>query len=630
MGSRDVLATVALAVGLSAAAFGESGEVPSLRVGLTVTAVPQFPELGRRFLVSAGPTRETLRGPLTVRSEPPELAAQVGVFASKENAQALLSRLSSLGFAAELFPEAERYRVLVPVPPGLSYQNLKVKLQDAGFPVIPYPRRPGSVEVLGGEGGSVRGQEVTVEPLDPVPVVVGGRRYRGSFRCLPDQLGPLVVNIVALEDYLLGVVPGEMGPKNFPNLEALKAQAVAARSYALAQLGAHASQGFDLCDQEHCQVYLGADGEEALASQAVTETRGEVLVYGGKVVRAYFHSTCGGHTEAAEEVFPGEKAPYLPGVRCAGEVVPLGSGWPSRPLDPRERFAFLARHLVGEKAARTPLEFASVLGQKPGRTLEEAFGLPDFRPLFGSPRGALELLWHFRLLSENAGGDPWATALQLAQLSGAVQVREGVVVGGEAGPRFRQVGMSEEVPVAGLAVLWRGEGKLWVGVGEALAGSRGWLWCTKSACPVVEVEASSTADARSSFRGWIREWEAGKLASRLAVSDVQKLEVTQRTVSGRVATVEITASAGKKTLSGVELRRLLALPSTWFVVARAEASGEARFRFFGKGWGHGVGLCQNGAYGLSLGGFTYRRILAHYYPGTSVVRWNAPAQEGGS
>ncbi len=630
---KAFLAGLAVAVSLAArgGSGAEQGQGLLLRVGLSVTGTPQFPELGRRFEVRGGSSRDMLRGPLTVRSEPPQLAAQVGVFADEKNARAFLVRLQALGFAAELAPGGGKYRVLVPVPAGLSYPQLQAQLQQAGFSATPRPRRPGSVEVLGGEGGVVRGEAVTVTPVDPLPVMVGSRRYRGSFLCLPSEQGPVVVNTIPLEDYLLGVVPAEMGPKSFPHLEALKAQAVAARSYALAQVGAHASRGFDLCDQEHCQVYLGADGEEALASQAVAETRGEVLVFGDKVVRAYFHSTCGGHTEAAREVFPKEQAPYLPGVPCFGEVVQLGVGQQSQRLDGRGRLAFLVRHLVGRENVRTPLEFAQALGQKHGRTPEEALGLPDFWPLFTAKRGVAALLWHFRLLpAEGAGSEPWAEVLQLARLSGAVWVREGVVVGGEDGPRWRQATGGNELAVQGTAVLWQVEGELRVGAGEALAGSPARLWCTSRGCPVLEVEASPAADARANFRGWMREWDATKLASQLGVAHVQELAVTQRTATGRVSAVAVGGSWGRKTLSGVELRRLLGLPSTWFVVAGREEIGELRFRFFGKGWGHGVGLCQNGAYGLSLGGWNYRRILTHYYPGTQVVRWAEAAQEGGS
>lgn len=353
-------------------------------------------------------------------------------------------------------------------------------------------------------------------------------------------------------------------------------------------------------------------------------------MYGGEVVRAYFHSTCGGHTEAAAGAFPGEKAGYLSGVPCFGELVPLGAGQERQTLDWAGRLEFLVRHLVGGRKITTPLEFAQALGQEHGRTVEEALRLPDFRPLLGPRCDGLRTLWHFRMLRDEAfGRDPWSLVLQLARLSGAVEVLDGVVVAGEQGPRWREKAGGSERTLQGVAVLWYGDGQWWVGAGEALAGSPARLWCTASGCPVVEVEASAAADSRSAFRGWIRDWKAADLAARLGVTHVLHLAVTQRTATGRVSAVEVGGSWGRKTVSGLELRRLLDLPSTWFVVASWDQGGELRFRFFGKGWGHGVGLCQNGAYGLSLGGWNYQRILEHYYPGTQVVHWPAASQEGG-
>jgi stage II sporulation protein D len=104
----------------------------------------------------------------------------------------------------------------------------------------------------------------------------------------------------------------------------------------------------------------------------------------------------------------------------------------------------------------------------------------------------------------------------------------------------------------------------------------------------------------------------------LGVGEVHGLQVVARTPTGRVAQGRVFGPFGQKTLSGVELRKLLNLPSTWFVVGQRPSPSGLVLRFYGKGWGHGVGLCQAGAYGLALGGWTYEKILAHYYPGTRL------------
>ncbi len=140
---------------------------------------------------------------------------------------------------------------------------------------------------------------ITAQPLDGSPLALDGKVYRGSLR-----LGPLpavprlnVENDVALDDYLLGVLPREM-PDRF-GLEALKAQAVAARTYALYEVS---RRGWVFADTRS-QVYGGIDAESALSSRAVRETRGQVLTADGTPIKAWFHSTCGGLTAPAAEMF---------------------------------------------------------------------------------------------------------------------------------------------------------------------------------------------------------------------------------------------------------------------------------------------------------------------------------------
>jgi stage II sporulation protein D len=115
-----------------------------------------------------------------------------------------------------------------------------------------------------------------------------------------------VVNVVALESYLQGVVAGEV-PYSWP-AEVLKAQAVAARSYALANLVE--GKPFDLYSDVRSQVYLGVAGEKPSTNEAVADTAAEVVLYGGKVATTYYFSTSGGKTASALDVF-GFDVPYL-------------------------------------------------------------------------------------------------------------------------------------------------------------------------------------------------------------------------------------------------------------------------------------------------------------------------------
>jgi len=161
--------------------------------------------------------------------------------------------------------------------------------------------------------------ELHAPNADPVSVGVPGRkprRYRGYLRIQPTQNGQVrVVNVVPMEAYLAGVVAKEL--YRTWHLEAYKAQAVAARTYALMQHNRRRACGFDLYDTPTSQVYGGVDAETKKAWQAVRATRGVVATYesGGRPVLlpTYYHSTCGGDTVPAGTVFGGPTPPPLRG-----------------------------------------------------------------------------------------------------------------------------------------------------------------------------------------------------------------------------------------------------------------------------------------------------------------------------
>ncbi|HOP74067.1 MAG TPA: SpoIID/LytB domain-containing protein [Bacillota bacterium] len=137
------------------------------------------------------------------------------------------------------------------------------------------------------------------------------RRYRGELIVTAINGKLQLVNRLLLEDYLRGVVPKEVPPA-WP-LAALKAQAIAARTYTAASFNRHGKDGFDLCAATHCQVYGGADGETPMTDEAVLETAGQVIVYNGKIISAAYHASSGGYTKDAAGVW-GFSTPYLVSV----------------------------------------------------------------------------------------------------------------------------------------------------------------------------------------------------------------------------------------------------------------------------------------------------------------------------
>ena len=159
-------------------------------------------------------------------------------------------------------------------------------------------------------GQEIKGDRLIIQPGADGFIRVNHAPYRGYITLLKRK-GLTVVNHVLVEDYLCGVVPKEMPPSW--SAEALRAQSVAARTFALKNRKRHASEGFDLCSTSHCQVYEGVSAEMWTTTEAVNRTHGEVLFYKGEVIDALFHTDSGGMTESSENVW-GSSVPYLRAV----------------------------------------------------------------------------------------------------------------------------------------------------------------------------------------------------------------------------------------------------------------------------------------------------------------------------
>jgi hypothetical protein len=138
------------------------------------------------------------------------------------------------------------------------------------------------------------------------------KNYRGLFN-LSSRSGQIkLINTVYLEDYLKGVIPIEIGPTPEEQYEAIKAQAVACRTYAMSHVGQYGEDaGYDLKATIGDQAYGGIAVEDDLAGQAIRDTRGEVVVYGNGMIEAYYHSTCGGTTDDIEDIWDKDPRPYL-------------------------------------------------------------------------------------------------------------------------------------------------------------------------------------------------------------------------------------------------------------------------------------------------------------------------------
>jgi stage II sporulation protein D len=162
------------------------------------------------------------------------------------------------------------------------------------------------------------GRVVAVNLSEGRFLMVNGRRYRGRAAAYRDPQGVTAVNVVPLESYVAGVIGHELGPRRAGEEEALLAQAIVSRTYALRNRGRWSTLGFDAHADVRDQTYLGVAAEAPLVWEAVRRTGGRVLRYRGELIDAYYHSTCGRRTVPAEDAFRtvGER-PYLRSVSDA-------------------------------------------------------------------------------------------------------------------------------------------------------------------------------------------------------------------------------------------------------------------------------------------------------------------------
>ena len=167
--------------------------------------------------------------------------------------------------------------------------------------------RAGATDVV--TSGSLT--SITIQPSGAGAfATLAGRRYRGSLTLSVADTLVRTVNVLGLESYLRGVVPREIGVRTASERAAVEAQAVAARSYAVARLG-NTTRGYDLAATTADQVYGGVDAENALADAAIAATDGLVIFYGDRIVSGQYYSTCGGTSAEPSELWRSRNEPYL-------------------------------------------------------------------------------------------------------------------------------------------------------------------------------------------------------------------------------------------------------------------------------------------------------------------------------
>lgn len=535
------------------------------------------------------------------------------------------------------------------------------------------------------------------------PVRLNGKAYRGKLEVFVNSRGSLtVVNVVPLEEYLLGVVPAELG---LPQLEAQKAQAVAARTYAVANIGGYGTQGFDMVPTVWSQVYKGVSIETRMGTQAVQSTRGLVATYEGKPIVAFYTSTCGGRTENSENVF--EKAePYLRGVECSlegrryfepfliktlrqpaklrdegnlelvrlmsrlavngfylstaqmtdswFEDVPtenemsnwlnqlatrFGKTFPNINRDTAKP-AELARILTGfiyapgyadtlltESDISYQLSFDDAAEVPKDRRADVALLLRDgyfaIHPdLTLKPNRPFTRANMLRLIRQIYEKKKW---MPLMQEGTAKPTTDGKLVL-KTGKTERQIIVKPDV------FLFREFGNSMYPVREAAVMGGEAVSFQLDATGAVSyleikpIDTPTTAESMSPFVYWNKTLSAGEVQSRLSryvrgIGTLYDLNIKSKGYSRRPVELEIVGSNGTKILKGGKIRSALRLNEQLFVIdKRYSGSTVASYTFTGRGWGHGVGMCQYGAYGLAKMGVKFDEIIKHYYTGVELTK----------
>ncbi len=505
----------------------------------TTKGAVTLPQPGRAYRAETGDEAVWLWGPLEITAAG-SMAWQVGAWSSSEAAASVVDGLArQLGDGARVWQEpASGGLVRVRVSwPGGEPADAKAQLVAAGFADAFRVSGAGTVRITGAAGVFESASEIVLTPAGDWPTAVGGRRYRGRFRTRSSGEELVFINELAMEEYLRGVVPVEMGPSQFPELEALKAQAVAARTYAVAHLGDHENEGWDICATPACQAYWGAGAEHSLSDRAVRETAGLIAIYDGQPIDAMYTSTCGGHTEDSAELFSGRGTPYLTGVVCAWDraILLAGEGSATPIGDVRAFRRRLARRALGlAEGEIDPVDLlpsvaalcdgeALPLPGEPGLTewidaLFAAAGLDESSPLVtdvGAGR-LLELADLFEIPLPPTTPSSWRDGWHLEAVSAVLEIQEVILSdSGDLVPHPdgaaiypRRADQSEALPQP-LPLVWR-----WGGSYSGASGLRVLPGTTLEryrlgdrilALVVVQSAGGGEADRRSAWRSWRRE-----------------------------------------------------------------------------------------------------------------------------
>ena len=683
---------------------------PLIRVGLTTQAEAVRLSSSAPFRIRAGSQWITTHDVLIEKgiefvAEGQIYRVQVASFLSRSRAQEHLTRLSEesgLSGSVARQPVTGRFavcigswstaggaRATVQGLTRLGYEGLRIVAEPSSS------HRPSHLVLRLAGARTMRATSLSLVVLPGAPgdwLEVEGVPYRGYMEVFVNSSNRFsIVNIVNLEDYLKGVVPAELSPALFPQMEAIKAQAVAARTYAVRHLGQFAAEGFDLCATPACQVYGGVAIEQRMGSEAVLDTRGEVLTYDGEPIDALYTSTCGGHTEDVQNVFDGPALPYLVSRACYSELPPvqlsssgaLGLSWEAAgavvvglATEAELAKGSLGASITVSEASRWAERALARLGQVPCGAFPKG-NQPVTAPLLAKAMADV-LCWERRLpfLLPTRDVERLVSASEAPELAEserralAYWIREQWIIPPPAGINsrraltsievleslYRRIASRGEPPLQEATIMGVGEDQLLVvrddseeTIGLAprrylfrkvtdsiyyspalsvLPDDRALIHHGDEGVDLIILLSSGTDYDRSShFSRWTVRKSVSELTEEInereALGGIVDLKPKRYGRSGRVVELEVVGQERSVSLRGLAIRRWLGIRENFFFIDRqlAPDGSVLAWVFTGGGWGHGVGLCQVGAYGMASAGHGYVEILKHYYTGATIAPW---------
>lgn len=678
-------------------------KAPLIRIGLKTDSRSITISAEEKIFFTDGSRSGSKDGPLIaglsfVSTVPTQYFVQIGSYSSREGAENARRQLK-VRHSSRVFENIDMRRFQLQLGPFSSQERaqqvveeMKTNGHTGAFYISESPQSEQLPDVvLRDELG-----EALIRTKDPIYlwtsrqiISADSAPYRGYLSVRVNRSARLtLVNVLNFEDYLKGVVPNEIGPASQGTYEALKAQAVAARTYAIKNMNQFDHEGYDLCATPRCQVYSGYKTEHALTSQAVEDTAGEVLQHSGDTINALYTSTCGGKTENAEYMFEGWDYPYLKSVECYPEEEKISTR--SVSIHGREEqwneawlqfktglrvdqygetkatteeirsalplllqslgktacatgaltanhWAAVSEYLVGNLCWQKKRD--SLLDKKDYQYFVNRLQLrvsrtPDLQSfLFLLHEGIVNLPQQSRSpdpYSPMKRGELWQMFFQVLDHYHQINSSEGIV---------REITGSQMQVIDDVGVHSYGLDPnmfLYQRVGERLTPRRQ-VNCAagdkveyvandqRVTILVCEVDPSGVAVDRSSkvtfWRDTVTPAELGKKVARyLDIGDIYDLEPISYGASPRIFELKLTGSRGSGTLRGIRVRWGLGLRDNFFTIERTfDRNGRVKeFIFTGRGWGHGVGMCQVGAIGFAKQGKDYRFILKHYYTGVQI------------